>query len=116
MIPALLLILSAVAYRIVTGLFAIIPARPGFRTSRRSPRSRFARPPISRRNYKFTVPLVALLISDVVLNIHYGAPLFSPSDRLRATSRFALVGCLGLLLQNRASLKTLASGFDRRLD
>jgi Family of unknown function (DUF6580) len=48
----------------------------------------------------------ALLISDVVLNIHYGFSLLSPFV-LSHYLGFALVGCLGLLLQNRRSLKTL---------
>ena len=50
--------------------------------------------------------MIALLISDVVLNIHYGFTLLSPFV-LSHYIGFALVGCLGLLLQNRASLKTL---------
>ena len=56
--------------------------------------------------YKFTVPMIALLISDVVLNIHYGFSLLSPFV-LSHYLGFALVGCLGLLLQTRRSMKTL---------
>ena len=56
--------------------------------------------------YKFTVPMIALLISDVVLNIHYGFSLLSPFV-LSHYLGFAMVGCLGLLLQNRTSMKTL---------
>ena len=64
--------------------------------------------------YKFTVPMLALLISDMVLNAHYGFSLFSPFvafalHRLRRSS-----GVLGLLLQNRASLQDAAAGFARR--
>ena len=105
MIPALLLIVAAVAYRIVTGL-AI--------TSGTTWLSNFA--PMAAialcgaayfpARYKFTVPLIALFISDVVLNIHYGFSLFSPFVASHYLG-FALVGGLGLLLQNRASLKTL---------
>ena len=105
MIPAFLLIVAAVAYRIVTGL-AI--------TSGTTWLSNFA--PMAAialcgaayfpARYKFTVPLVALLISDVVLNMHYGFSLFSPFVASHYLG-FALVGGLGLLLQNRASLKTL---------
>jgi hypothetical protein len=50
--------------------------------------------------------MIALLISDVVLNIHYGFSLLSPFV-LSHYLGFALVGCLGLLLRNRRSLKTL---------
>ena len=58
------------------------------------------------RKYKFTVPMIALLISDLVLDAHYGFSLFSPFV-LSHYIGFAIVGCLGLLLQNRASWKTL---------
>ena len=105
MIPALLLIVAAVAYRIVTGL-AI--------TSGTTWLSNFA--PMAAialcgaayfpARYKFTVPLIALFISDVVLNMHYGFSLFSPFVASHYLG-FALVGGLGLFLQNRASLKTL---------
>jgi hypothetical protein len=105
MIPALLLILAAVGYRIVTGL-AI--------TSGSTWLSNFA--PLAAialcaaayfpKRYKFTVPMIALLISDVVLNVHYGFSLFSPFVASHYLG-FALVGGLGLLLQNRASLRTL---------
>jgi hypothetical protein len=105
MIPALLLIFAAVAYRIVTGM-AI--------TSGSTWLSNFA--PMAAialcgaayfpARYKFTVPLIALFISDVVLNMHYGFSLFSPFVASHYLG-FALVGALGLFLQNRASLKTL---------
>ena len=105
MIPALLLIVAAVAYRIVTGL-AI--------TSGSTWLSNFA--PLAAialcgaayfpKRYKFTIPMIALLISDVVLNMHYGFSLLSPFVASHYLG-FALVGGLGLLLQNRASLKTL---------
>src|SRR2546423_15031849 len=105
MIPAILLIVAAVAYRIVTGL-AI--------TSGTTWLSNFA--PLAAialcaaayfpAKYKFPVPMIALLISDVVLNIHYGFSLLSPFV-LSHYLGFALVGCLGLLLQNRRSMKTL---------
>ena len=52
------------------------------------------------------MPLLALFISDVFLNLHYGAPLLDPLIICRYVA-LALVGCLGLLLQSRASLKTL---------
>jgi hypothetical protein len=105
MIPAFLLIVAAVAYRIVTGL-AI--------TSGSTWLSNFA--PMAAialcgavyfpARYKFTVPLIALFISDVVLNMHYGFSLFSPFVASHYLG-FAIVGGLGLFLQNRASLKTL---------
>lgn len=105
MIPALLLVLSAVAYRIVMGLFV---------QSDSTWLSNFA--PLAAialcgaayfpGKYKFTVPLLALFISDVVLNIHYSASLLDPLILGRYLA-LAVVGCLGLALQSRASLKTL---------
>src|SRR3954451_3811038 len=105
MIPAFLLVLSAAAYRIVMGLF-VQPNSTWL--------SNFA--PIVAialcgaaslpRGYKFTVPLLALLVSDIVLNIHYSASLLDPLIFGRYLA-LIVVGLLGLALQNRASLKTL---------
>jgi hypothetical protein len=105
MIPALLLIVAAVAYRIVTGL-AI--------TSGTTWLSNFA--PLAAialcagayfpGKYRFSVPMVALLVSDIVLNSFYGFSLLSPFV-LSHYVGFAIVGALGLLLRNRASVKTM---------
>jgi len=105
MIPALLLILAAVAYRIVVGL-AIISGSTGL--------SNFA--PLAAialcgavyfpTKLKFTVPLLALFLSDVVLNVYYGAPLLVPLIVCRYFV-LALVGWLGLLIADRPSWKTL---------
>src|SRR5438067_53141 len=105
MIPAFLLIVAAVAYRIVTGL-AI--------TSGTTWLSNFA--PMAAialcgaayfpTRYKFTVPLIALFISDIVLNIHYSAPMLDPLIACRYLA-LIVVGLLGWALSNRASWKTL---------
>jgi hypothetical protein len=105
MIPAILLIVAAVAYRIVTGL-AI--------TSGTTALSNFA--PMAAialcaaayfpAKFRFTVPMIALLVSDVVLNTFYGFSLLSPFV-LSHYVGFALVGVLGLLLRDRASVKTM---------
>ena len=85
MIPALFLILSAVAYRIVTGLSAI---RIRSVCSNFAPLAAIALcaaayfPP----KYKFTVPLIALLISDVVLNAHYRLLAVHSGGACRITS------------------------------
>ena len=105
MIPALLLILSAIAYRIVTGLFAQ-PGSIGLLNFAPLAAIALCAAAYFPAKFKFTVPMIALLISDVVLNIHYGFSLLSPFV-LSHYLGFALVGCLGLLLQNRRSLKTL---------
>jgi hypothetical protein len=105
MIPAFFLILAAAAYRIVTGL-AIHSGTTWL--SNFAPLTAIALcgavyfPP----KYKFTVPLTALFISDIVLNIHYSAPLLVPLMVCRYFA-LALVGWLGLALANRALLKTL---------
>ncbi len=105
MIPALLLVLSAIVYRVTTGLLIHSGA---------SWLSNFA--PLAAvalcsaayfpKTYKFSVPLVTLFISDAVINFRYGAPLLDPQILLRYFA-LALVGCIGVLVQNRASLKTL---------
>ena len=105
MIPAFFLILAAVAYRIVTG-FAIDSGTTWL--SNFAPLTAIALcgavyfPP----KYKFTVPLTALFISDIVLNIHYNAPLHVPLMICRYFA-LALVGWLGLIIANQGSLKTL---------
>ena len=105
MIPAMLLIVSAVVYRITTGLMI---------TSGANWLSNFA--PLAAialcaaayfpARYKFSVPFVALFASDAVLNSYYHFPLLD----LRVLSHylaFAAVCLIGWALQNRASLKTL---------
>ncbi len=105
MIPALILILSAVAYRIAAAL--LIHSGTTW-LSNLAPLAAIALCAAAYfpKRYKFTVPMIALLISDVVLNIHYGFSLLSPFVASHYLG-FALVGGLGLLLQNRASLKAL---------
>jgi hypothetical protein len=105
MIPALLLVFSVVVYRVTTGLLI---------HSGTSWLSNFA--PLAAislcsaaylpNKYKFSVPLLTLFISDVIINLSYGAPIFDSQILVRYVA-LAFVACTGLLLQNRASLKTL---------
>jgi hypothetical protein len=105
MFAAVLLIVAAIALRIITGL-AIISGTTWL--SNFAPLAAIALcsaayfPP----RYKFTVPFAALIVSDVVLNLYYGYSLASPFVVSHYIG-FAIVGCLGLLLSRRASLKTL---------
>ncbi len=105
MIPALLLVLSVVVYRVTTAL--LIHSGAGW-LSNFAPLAAIALCGAAYfpRKYKFSVPLLTLLISDVIINLRYGAPLLDPQILVRYGA-LALVGWLGLLLQNRASLKTL---------
>jgi len=105
MIPALLLIFSAVAYRVTTGL--LIHSGASW-LSNFAPLAAIALCSAAYlpKKYKFSVPLVTLFISDAVINFRYGAPLLDPQILLRYFA-LALVGGLGVLLQNRASLRTL---------
>jgi hypothetical protein len=105
MIPALILILAAVIYRIVTGV-AIISGSTWL--------SNFA--PLAAialcgavyfpTRLKFALPLVALFLSDIVLNMHYNAPLLAPEIVCRYFA-LGLVGWLGLAVANSPSWKTL---------
>src|SRR5438477_152845 len=56
--------------------------------------------------YKFTLPLTALFLSDVVLIAYYNAPLFVPL-MIRRYCALALIGWLGLVVVRQRSLKTL---------
>jgi len=105
MIPAFLLVIAAVAYRIAAGLLI----QSG--TTWLSNFAPFAAIALCSAAYfptklKFSLPLVALFVSDVILNSYYGAPLFTPLMLCRYLA-LAVVGCIGLALQNRASFKTL---------
>ncbi len=105
MIPALLLVISAVAYRIATGLY-VQPDSNWLLNF--SPLGAIALcgaayfPP----RYKFAIPLLALLVSDIVLNLHYSSSVLDPVMFGRYFA-LALVGCVGWMLQNKPSLKTL---------
>ena len=105
MIPALLLIFSVVAYRVTSGL--LIHSGASW-LSNFVPLAAIALCSAAYfpKKYKFAVPLVTLFISDAVLNFRYGAPLLDPQILCRYLA-LALVGCIGLLLQYRASLKTI---------
>ena len=105
MIPAFLLVLLAVAYRLATGLMIHSGATW---LSNFAPLASLALcsaayfPP----RYRFTVPLLSLFVSDIILNLHYQAPLFSPLIACRYLT-LALIGVFGLGLARRASLKTM---------
>src|SRR5438128_9697484 len=103
MIPALLLVLSAVAYRVTTGL--LIHSGASW-LSNFTPLAAIALCSAAYfpRKYKFSVPLVTLFISDAVINFRYGAPLLDPQILSRYFA-LAAVGWIGLLLQYRPSLK-----------
>src|SRR5437879_1793204 len=105
MIPALLLVFSAVFYRVTTGL--LIHSGASW-LSNFAPLAAIALCSAAYfpKKYKFAVPLVTLFISDAVLNFRYGAPLLDPQILCRYLA-LALVGWIGLLLQDRISLKTL---------
>jgi hypothetical protein len=105
MILALLLVFSAVAYRVTTGL--LIHSGASW-LSNFAPLAAIALCSAAYfpRKFKFSVPLMTLFISDAVLNFRYGAPLLDPQILCRYLA-LALIGCVGVLLQNRASLKTL---------
>src|SRR4030095_15741758 len=108
MVPAFLLVFSAVAYRITTGLLIYSGASW---LSNFTPLAAIALCSAAYfpRKYKFSVPLVTLFISDAVINFRYGAPLPDSQIVLRYGA-LSVVGCAGLLLQNRAALKTLLPG------
>jgi len=106
MMPAVLLVFVAVLLRIATGI--LVQSGSATWLSNFAPLAALALcgAVYFPAKYKFTVPLLALLFSDIVLNWYYSAPLLHPLIVGRYLALVA-VGCLGLLLHNRASLKTL---------
>src|SRR3954451_2615030 len=105
MIPAFLLIVATVAYRIVTGL-AITSGSTWLSNFAPMAAIALCAAAYFPAKFKFSVPMIALLVSGTVLNRAYGFSLFSPFV-LSHYVGFALVGALGLLLRNRASVKTM---------
>ena len=105
MIPALILTLSAVAYRIAAALLIHSGATW---LSNFAPLAAIALCGAAYfpTKFKFSVPLGALFVSDLFLNYYYGATLIEPHIVGRYLA-LALVGLIGLALQHRASLKTL---------
>src|SRR5216117_1655021 len=105
MIPALFLVFSAVIYRVTSGL--LIHSGASW-LSNFAPLAAIALCSAAYfpKKYKFAVPLVTLFISDALINFRYGAPLLDPQILCRYVA-LGLIGCIGLLLQHRTSLKTL---------
>jgi hypothetical protein len=106
MIPAFILLLSAVAYRIAAGL--MIHSGQAVWLSNFAPLAAIALCGAAYfpARFKFSIPLGALFLSDLVLNYFYGAPLVQ-THMLGRYFALVIVGLIGLALQNRASLKTL---------
>ena len=94
MIPAILLVIAAVAYRVASGLLI----HSG--TTWLSNFAPFAALALCSAAYfpaklKFSLPLIALFLSDAILNSYYGASLFTPWSRAATlrSSRSAVSGC-----------------------
>ena len=106
MIPALILIVAALAYRIAAGL--LIHSGTALWLSNFAPMAAIALCGAAYfpAKFKFSVPLGALFISDLVLNYIYGAPLLQ-AQMLGHYIALLLVGLIGFAMQDRASLKTL---------
>ena len=106
MIPALLLVASAILFRILAGFFGPVDA-VGWMNFTPLAAIALCGAAYFPTRYKFTIPMASLLVSDVALNLfHYHASLASPFVISHYVG-FALVGLLGWSLQNRASWKTL---------
>jgi hypothetical protein len=106
MIPALLLVSLTVIFRIATAI--VVQGGGASWLSNFAPLAAIALcgAIYFPRNYKFTMPFAALLVSDVVLDLYYGASLFEPLILCRYFA-FALVGLLGLAISRHVSLKTI---------
>ena len=106
MIPALLLVASAILFRILFGFFGPVDA-VGWMNFTPLAAIALCGAAYFPTRYKLTIPMVSLLLSDVALNVfHYHASLGSPFVISHYVG-FALIGLLGWSLQHRASFKTL---------
>ncbi len=114
MIPAFLLVFSAAAYRITTGLLIHSGATW---LSNFTPLAAIALCSAAYfpTKYKFSVPLVTLFISDAVINFSYGAPLLD-SQICRALPR---AGCSWMRRASPAEpsiAENPSAGFHRWID
>ena len=107
MIPAFLLILCVVVYRITTGLF-IQSGATWLSNFAPFAAIAFCSAVYFPSRYKILVPVLALLISDVVLNFYYNVSMLNPLILCRYLA-LTLIGCFGLILQGRPSMKKLLS-------
>jgi hypothetical protein len=105
MIPSVLLILVAVVYRVVTGL-AIHSGTTWLSNFAPLAAIALCGAAYFPSKLKFAVPLGALFLSDVILNISYDAALFGPLMISRYFA-LALVCWFSLSIVNRPSAKTL---------
>jgi hypothetical protein len=106
MIPAVLLVFCVVLYRVAAGL--LIYSGTALWLSNFAPLAAIALccGAYLPGRYKFAVPLLTIVVSDVVLDVTYHAAVFDPQISCRYAA-LALVSLLGFALQNRASLKTM---------
>src|SRR5437764_15262282 len=95
MIPALLLVIASVVFRILTGFFGHSDSIGWLNFAPIAAIALCAAAYFPRR-YKFSVPMIALLISDIVLNVHYRFSFFNPFVLLHYPG-FAIIGCLGFV-------------------
>lgn len=108
MISALLLIMAALVYRVAAAL-AVAHGGSSWLLNF-APLAAIALcgaiyfPP----KFKFTIPLAALFVSDLVLDFCYGASLADPLMLCRYGA-FLLVGLLGLMIRRRAALPVILS-------
>src|SRR4051794_22372566 len=95
MIPALLLVVITVIFRIATAV--VVQGGGASWLSNVAPLAAIALcgAIYFPTKYKFTIPFTALLVSDVVLDLYYGASLFEPLILCRYFA-FAIVGLLGI--------------------
>ena len=106
MFAALLLVFVTLAYRIATAM--IVQGGGSTWLANFAPLAAIAlcSAVYFPRKFKFTVPFAALLVSDLVLDVYYGASFFDPQVLCRYLA-FALVGLLGLALSRQPSWKTV---------
>src|SRR5207247_9805188 len=108
MIPALLLVASAILFRILVGFFGPVDA-VGWMNFTPLAAIALCGAAYFPARYKLTIPMVSLLLSDVALNVfHYHASLGSPF----VISHYVVFGLIGLLccsLQYRASFMMMLS-------
>ena len=113
MIPAIFLVLAAVAYRIATGLYIHSGATW---LSNFAPLAAVA---LCSAVYfpsrlKFSLPLGALFVSDVILNAYYGASLLDAHIICRYAA-LIIIGLAGVFLLNRPSFARMIVSTSRRV-
>ena len=112
--PGNLAMIAGIALLVISALYRLLPVFLGVTTEQSSWLHGFS--PIAAivlcgaacfpRKIAIAIPFVALLVTDVILNLHYGYPAFNVGMLVNVAA-FATIAAVGWQLRKSAGFKTL---------